>query len=179
MNPIEDARMKYLPEHISVLFVAQAPPDNPKRFFYYENVPEKDYLYVYLSRVFRQDYSNTNNVLEHNRTVKTVFLEQFKENGFFLMDLCRGSENIDDLISEVPFFMERLKKLEREGRLSKDTPIVLIKADVYDSLRQTLKSYGYNVQDYRISFPSCGQQPKFYKTMSECLAEIGFLNAMK
>lgn len=179
MNPIEDARMKYLPEHISVLFVAQAPPDNPKRFFYYENVPEKDYLYVYLSRVFRQDYSNKNNIREHNRLVKTLFLEQFRENGFFLMDLCRSSENIDYLISEVPFFMERLMKLEKEGRLSKETPIVLIKADVYDSLRHLLKASGYNVQDYRISFPSCGQQPRFYKTMSECLEGIGFLDAMK
>jgi hypothetical protein len=41
MNRFDKARQKYKPEHIKLLFIAEAPPKlESERFFYYENVGE-------------------------------------------------------------------------------------------------------------------------------------------
>ena len=40
---VEQARHCYLPEdHISILFIAEAPPADPSRFFYFETVDRHD-----------------------------------------------------------------------------------------------------------------------------------------
>lgn len=41
---IEQARRKYLPEKVTMLLVGEAPPDALNRFFYYENVKDKDFF---------------------------------------------------------------------------------------------------------------------------------------
>ena len=48
---INEARQKYKPEHVNLLFIAEAPPSSLDRFFYYEDVKEKDFLFVELSKV--------------------------------------------------------------------------------------------------------------------------------
>ena len=43
---IDSARETYKPESIKLLFIAEAPPEEIKRFFYYEEVKDNDWLYL-------------------------------------------------------------------------------------------------------------------------------------
>ncbi|MFA5659366.1 MAG: hypothetical protein WC900_08790, partial [Oscillospiraceae bacterium] len=42
----EESREKYKPEKIKYLLIAEAPPENLERFFYYSDVGEKDCLFL-------------------------------------------------------------------------------------------------------------------------------------
>ena len=47
MSAFEKARKKYRPENIRYLLIAEAPPKaDSKRFFYFEDVTEKDSLFL-------------------------------------------------------------------------------------------------------------------------------------
>ena len=46
VNNIEEAREKYRPENINILFVAESPPADVSRFFYYEKVFQHDTLFL-------------------------------------------------------------------------------------------------------------------------------------
>ncbi len=46
LDHIKNAREKYKPEKTSCLFIAEAPPSDPDRFFYFEEVREQNSLYL-------------------------------------------------------------------------------------------------------------------------------------
>ena len=78
----EAARKKYKPERIRWLLIAEAPPDSLDRFFYFERVFEKDYLYMETMRVLFPNASESD--LRHR---KVQYLQWFKANGFYLIDV--------------------------------------------------------------------------------------------
>lgn len=167
---IDDARAKYKPESIKLLFVAEAPPETTERFFYYERVKDNDWLYIAIVKALSMcdDYD-----VKKMRANKKMILQLLQQDGIFLMDL-----------SPVPLkrrmkakchkedFMQRLTN---EKAVSKDdTNIILIKTNVYDCLFLNLKENGYNVQNQRIPFPASGQQQKFAEKMKEALERINY-----
>jgi len=77
MIDFENTRLKYKPEIIKFLLIAEAPPKiGSNRFFYFEDVNEKDSLFIETMKVIYpdEDYSNTKNI----RSRKKEFLEKFK-----------------------------------------------------------------------------------------------------
>ena len=48
---INSAREKYKPERIKLLFIAEAPPEQTERFFYYEKVKDNDWLFLGIVKV--------------------------------------------------------------------------------------------------------------------------------
>lgn len=167
---IDDARAKYKPESIKLLFVAEAPPETTERFFYYERVKDNDWLYIAIVKALSMcdDYD-----VKKMRANKKMILQLLQQDGIFLMDL-----------SPVPLKKGMKAKRHKEGfrqRLSNekavnkdDTSIILIKANVYDCLFTELKENGYNVQNQRIPFPASGQQQKFAEKMKEALEGINY-----
>lgn len=61
---INEARQKYKPENVNLLLVAEA-PSSLDRFFYYEDVKEKDFLFVELSKVLCK--TDNVNLIRSNR----------------------------------------------------------------------------------------------------------------
>jgi hypothetical protein len=51
----ERARRRYRPKPVKVLFVAEAPPSDPRRFFYFERVSGHDWLFLALMRWLYDD----------------------------------------------------------------------------------------------------------------------------
>ena len=68
MTTIQKAREKYLPNKIKLLFVAESPPEDVKRFFYFEDVPEQDSLFIQTMRVL------------YNITESAPFIRRNKKN---------------------------------------------------------------------------------------------------
>ena len=169
-NPYETARRKYRPKQIRRLLIAEAPPNAIERFFYFENVSNRDWLFLGLMQALYPDVKKR--YLQENRTpkLKIQMLNQFKDDGYFLVDL--SPEPIDQIPNGrrglahcVPGLIERINQLD-----CPQASIILIKANVYDIAFQPLRCAGYRVIDRRIPFPSSGQQLNFQIAFGEALS---------
>lgn len=167
------AREKYKPDRVRCLLVAEAPPTED-RYFYFEDVPQKDYLFLGVMEVlfparFR-DYS-------HNRSSiwKSELLRAFQAKGFWLLDSidrpleAKATVRYLQENSDLP---DRLRDLRDKGDIGQHTPTILVKANVYDAFFSILVDRGYRVIDERIYFPSTGRQPEFKSDFSKAIGAL-------
>lgn len=143
------AALKYQPRKVDLLLVAEAPPCDLDRYFYFEDVPEHDWLFRY---VWEALYAE-----KPNRARKAEHLAALRDAGLFLIDL--HEDNVSQptkarLAPQVPGLIERCRAL-------KPRRIVLIKSIVYDVAYKPLLAAGLPVVDARMPFPASGQQGKF------------------
>lgn len=146
------------PSSIRLLLVAEGPPADLHRYFYFEDVPEHDSLFRYVARELLGD--------EPTRTRKSELLRRLEEKGVFLIDV--SPEPIaegDSLLPLVPDLVERCRGLAPRR-------IILIKATVYDAAYSALATAGLPVVDERIPFPGSGQQKKFQSAFRSALTKI-------
>ena len=78
----DEARARYRPHHIKTLFVAEAPPADPSRFFYFENVTAHDWLFLALIRWHYVDARDLET--DELRERKSEFLARFRNDGYYL-----------------------------------------------------------------------------------------------
>jgi hypothetical protein len=143
------AAAKYRPKEVQMLIVAEAPPCDTERYFYFEDVPRHDWLFRY---VYEGCYGE-----KPTRERKAEHLARLRDDGVFLIDL--HEENVSQptaaqLAPCVPGLVERCRGLRAKK-------IVLVKASVYDAAYSALKKAGLPVVDARIPFPTSGQQRRF------------------
>jgi hypothetical protein len=181
---LDSTRVKYLPSKPRIIFVAEAPPENLERFFYFEDVKTGDALFINLIRLlypaYRQEHGGT---LEQIRKEKSKLLKQFKEDGYYLIDalpvpisLKLSSKERVNLIDE--------RKLEIAHELAgligtkpfdfKDSPygVVLLKATVHNALADYLVTQGIPIlnQNIKVPFPSHGHTRAFSDSLHRVLA---------
>lgn len=146
-------------------------PWDPNRFFYFESVHEKDYLYIETMNVLHTDRSEDN----FRPPNKAWYLQRFKDDGFYLIDVF--DTPIDGEIRNrirkewvLANQEEVLRKMERlKPSITDETRIILIKASVYE-LDLILRSAGYNVANTNmIPFPSTGHQMEYREEMTQVL----------
>lgn len=177
MNDIAAAREKYRPRVVRFLFVAESPPPDPKpgeprRFFYFEDVPDKDTLYLEMMKALYSHGLDTFTM----RTRKQIFLERFRADGYFLMDALDEPIGVKEpgaklrkIVAHRDTFMQRLSSVATAM-----TPIVLISRPVYDALFDHLIEQGYNVINTEmVDFPGSGRQVVFREKMAHLLNRLG------
>jgi hypothetical protein len=169
---LENARLKYKPDIVKYLLIAEAPPDSLERFFYYENVHERDYLFLGVVQAVYPELKEKFISSKRSAVVKDEILLKLKADGFYLLDLAELPLSLlkDDLSSQVPNLIEKVR-----GVINKQTKIILIKANVYDTIFMSLKEEFGNVVDVRIPFPSSGQQTEFQNRFLEALKVVYYL----
>ena len=152
------ARNKYEPSHINTLLIAEAPPCNLDRFFYFEDVKKQDSLFLEIMGVLYPDKKQRYLKSGRRTEDKIELLEMFKEDGYLLLDLYEVPDDVFSLSNEASAqgLLKRLEKL-----VDKSTPIVLVKTNVFDLCYPILKEEGYNVVNERLPFPGSGQQKVF------------------
>ena len=158
----EKAAKKFKPDKIKILFIAESPPFKKEgeepRYFYFENVKGKDFLFRSIMEVlFPDEYENFK--INSN---KILLLNKFKEIGFFLIDACdypiNQHNNRNSFINND--FSKLIQKIET--LIDKGTKIILIKKNIFELLFDRLKSRGFQVINIEhLDFPSCGNQLKF------------------
>lgn len=180
-NLIDSARLKYRPQQIKVLFVAEAPPENTERFFYYERITEKDYLFINLVRVLYPEFNDNNGgSLQEIRKHKPEILKRFQQDGFYLIDALPGPISLKLSSSERARLIRQNKHNtlnEIKRNLSPNTKAVLIKATVYDALFNFLTESNILVinGDNKVPFPSRGHADEFRAKLDLILRENGIL----
>lgn len=161
------ARNKYKPSQIKALLVAEAPPDNLDRYFYFEDVPTHDSLFLEIMGVLYPGQKAAYLKAGRDATLKAKLLQRFQEDGWWLVNFSEvplglTNEKKADLLA---FFLQRLRKY-----IGAKTPVLLIKAGLHDLCYPVLLAEGYNVSKERLPFPGSGQQ-KLFRT--------GFKNAVQ
>jgi hypothetical protein len=182
---IEHARLKYKPGNITCLFIAEAPPSDPGRFSYFEEVWEQDSLYLELMKMLFPDKSEgiisitgyphiSTSRLRNN---KEEYLKRFKEKGYYLIDALdypmpyaysRTRDKIEYISNQRDFIVRKIEKL-----INKSTPIVLISTPVFQAIQATLRYHDFNVIHHEaIAFPGSGQQANFREKMMKLLPKL-------
>lgn len=161
-----ESRNKYRPEPIRTLILTEAPPCALDRFFYFEDVKKQDSLFLEIMGVLYPREKEAYLSSGRQSVLKAELLERFRDDGFWMLDLCEIPTSIayGPSVSDVQHLLNTLPQL-----ITPDTPILIIKANVFDLCFQTLKTSGYNVIDERLPFPGSGQQGVFREKFRRAL----------
>ena len=150
------AAEQYRPDRIRLLLIAEAPPADPDRYFYFQEVNTHDSLFRHVARSLLD--------VEPTRENKPELLAQLQQQGTFLIDLKPDPVDSTALNSCVPELVHRVQGLKPER-------IVLIKATVYDVAYPALAAAGLPVSSVRIPFPGSGQQTNFARAFASAVRE--------
>jgi hypothetical protein len=156
-----EAAARFRPRNVRLLLIAEGPPDDEDRYFYFEDVKEQDALFRYVSK----------GILGYTpgRLLKAVALSELQDLGVFLIDASEEPLRGGALDADASELILRCEALEPEH-------IILIKVNVYDDLFAPLKAAGLPVVDVRMPFPGSGQQKRFEAAFKEALAMAGWEN---
>lgn len=151
---------QYRPDRIRLLLIAEAPPADPDRYFYFHDVNAYDSLFRHVARSLLG--------VEPTRENKPELLAQLQQHGVFLIDLKPDPVDGTSLDPYVPELVHRVQGLGPER-------IVLIKATVYDAAYPALAAAGLPVRPVRIPFPGSGQQTNFSQAFANAvrLSDVG------
>lgn len=166
----EPLREYYLPEKIKFILVGEAPPDGGRRFFYYDDVPQYDNLFLNtMSALFPMETFEYHRIKTPER--KRALLNMFKEKGGYLMDLysvpkaqlpkpCNKKACILD-------FFQRLQKIETG--LDDNVSFILV-----HNAAACLAKYLYtlNAKVIQLPFPLYGNQEYFKQTLKEYINNL-------
>lgn len=169
MSSINQAREKYRPDKITCLFVAESPPADPSRFFYFEKVFDHNTLFLEIIKVFYKPTEPTIRI----RLKKGSYLTRFKEDGYFLVDAMDEPIGVSGTQAKTKKVIEHQHEFIRKISkiIDKTTPITLISRPVYDGLCSFLKKEGYNVINTEmVDFPGSGRQKAFREKLHRLLA---------
>jgi hypothetical protein len=151
-----DAARRYRPDLVRLLIVAQMPPDELDRYFYFPTVTRADYLFQAVVPHLLGE--------EPARLDKPAQLAALRDLGVFLIDLKPNPCDPAPLDSFVDGLVDRVLRLE-------PLHAVLVKVDVYDAAFQRLRATDVPVIDARLPFPSTGRQAEFADGFRSALAE--------
>ncbi len=170
----EDARRKYRPLRIKYLLVAESPPADPNRFFYFEDVRTRDSLFLETMKVlYPMDFKTA----AETRRRKHEFLRRFMEDGFYLIDAvdrplgrASRSERMRSIRQAVPALLEKVRNSDGRG-----VRVILISSLVYGICDRPLRDSGFEVaNDRAIDFPSSGRQLEFRRKFQGVLKVAGW-----
>ena len=155
------AAAKYTPRSVKLLLVAEAPPCDVDRYFYFEDVDAHDWLFRYVYEGVTGE--------KPTREQKAAHLARLRDAGIFLIDL--HEENVSQptaavLTPLVPGLIDRCKAL-------KPRHVAFIKSIVHDVAFKPLKAAGLPVIDERLPFPASGQQRKFLDGFARVVKSAG------
>jgi len=177
-----EATLRYKPEVIRVLFIAEAPPAfRFNRLFYFEDLKGGDTLFLETMKTlygrtvgFTAEAFEPGNSAEGIRKRKSELLVRFMREGYFLIDASEdpmpdgasSSQKLSLLRASVPRLLVRLK----EFAVCRSTAIVLIGAVTYSACAPPLLRAGFRViNDGIIDHPARGGQPRFREKLHRAL----------
>jgi hypothetical protein len=180
------ATIRYKPETIRVLFIAEAPPAfRFNRLFYFEDLRDGDTLFLEMMKTlygsgvgFTENGFSPGSSSEGIRRRKSELLARFMREGYFLIDASEApmpdrasaSQKLALLRASVPRLIVRLK----EFAVDKNTPIVLIGGVTYSACAQSLMNLGFNViNEAMIDHPARGGQLRFRQKL-RCTLQRNF-----
>jgi hypothetical protein len=175
----KQAREKYKPEKVRVLFIGESPPrwkekDEP-RYFYFEKVEKRDHLFKSVMKaLFPREFQE----YEQGKS-KARLLKKFKKHGFFLVDACETPINqhkegaFRNLLvkKSLPSLVKKVKQVA-----GPETKIIFIKDNVHRIAAKKLEKEGFQVLHQEpLKFPYGKNAVVFQEKVRKMLGEEGLL----
>lgn len=117
-------------------------------------MPTQDSLFRYVARSILK--------VEPTRDNKHKLLSRLRDRGVFLIDLGLDPIGREALAANVPGLVRRVRRLA-------PAKIIVIKAGVFDLVRDPLLDAGLPLVDERVPFPGSGQQRRFETAFARAL----------
>lgn len=178
-NIFHQAREKYRPQKIKVLFINEAPPAIERnQYFYFEHVRRGDSLFLEMMKVLFAEEVEAFETVKHLRAEKTYFLERMQEEGYFLINAVDTPLPDKTAAARMKIYQEQLPHLIRTIlQIGKPmTPIVLISAVVFKAIGRELRASGFHVIHHElIEYPNSGQQVNFRRKLKPLLSQHNLL----
>ena len=167
-NTITKLRENYKPEKVKCLFVAESPPksnDDEVRFFYNPRQERWDQMYRAVMKVIFPHF-------KYRPGEKDKWLRKFQADGYYMIDATGTPINHSSASERRRALNDAVEsKLREIGELvSLETPVVLVKKNVFLAFNAPFRNAGYNViHDSFLPFPSHGHQARFVAACGDCL----------
>src|ERR1700710_2398777 len=102
------ARNKFKPRQITTLMIAEGPPNNLDRYFYFEDVKTHDSLFLEIMGVLYPEQKKRYLASGRDVMLKEALLENFQEDGYWLLDLAEVPCGLLDIDIEscIPTLIE-------------------------------------------------------------------------
>lgn len=174
---IERARVKYRPDNIEWLFIAEAPPAAGGRFFYFEDVSRDDWLFLATMRVLYPEAARAK--AEAIRACKADLLRAFQSEGCYLVDACdrpigKSRTKRAQIGAAQSTLEHKLDRLRQHGYLTAQTKIILVSCTVHDVCYNALFDAGFNVINaVPIEFPAFRHQASYRRKLARLLKVNG------
>ena len=154
------AATRWRPGQVRLLLIAEAPPDAPDRYFYFEQVSEHDGLFRHVAEALLGSTPS--------RAEKPAALGTLRGLGVSLIDVSEDPvDRRHDLRPHIDGLVSRAAALRPEH-------VILIKANVHNEVLGPLRAVGLPVSAVRVPFPGQGQQAKFKERFAVALEGIGW-----
>jgi hypothetical protein len=158
---VEQSREAYRPATVRVLFVGESPPANGT-FFYFGDSK----LARCTREAFERVYGQTTDVQQ--------FLADFRERGFYLVDLCQAPVNRLARRSRRAARRASVKELADTLRELRPTRIVAVMKAIEPEVVQAIEAAGLlGISMDALPFPAYGQQREYVARLAALLQRIG------
>ena len=187
LESFEQAMVRYRPDPLRLLFIAEAPPAyRVNRLFYFQDIKTGDALFLEMMKVVYGAFIGFSEAegflkplsVKEVRERKPALLNRFASDGYFLIDASErpmpdgatAPAKLALLRQSLPGLKIRVKALLGE----QPVPIVLIGRVTHEACFGPLKDEGYNViNEEMINHPARGGQLLFRKKLRDTLNQIG------
>lgn len=178
MANYDEIRLRYRPQHVKVLLIAESPPPSPdiqssRQFYYADRIRHDDRLFT---NTIRAIYPEMAELPEAElEAKKEELLQRFKKDGWYMIEALEDSLPYEvtkpqrqALISKaLPSLIQRVKKLAEP-----DTKIILVKSNVFKVASDPLKKAGFKILNKElVDYPGHYNQRAYRHKLAE-LAKI-------
>jgi hypothetical protein len=180
-----EAKSRYKPKALKLLFIAEAPPAyRVNRFFYFTGLKNGDTLFLEMMKVlypaevgFRHGAFQPGFSVQQMRQQKTALLRRFQYDGYYLIDACKepmpdGADTaakMRRMRASLPALLRNVRQIVNERTI----PIVLIGAVTYSVCAEALRLDGRNaVNNAMINHPARGGQTLFRSKLQAALSSL-------
>jgi hypothetical protein len=156
METVEAIRKRFLPEHISTLFVGESAPHSGD-FFYCGDTA----MSAHMKRAVESAFGKTDD-----------FLKSFKAYGWYLDDLVLEPVNHLPKLERLAKCFDARESLADRIRSYQPKAIVSLLKSIEPFVNDAAKTAGCNAPRYGVPFPGMGQQKRFQAAMAAIIQKL-------
>lgn len=181
----EEAASRYLPQHLRLLFIAEAPPAyKVNRFFYFTDLTNGDTLFLEMMKVlYPAETAYVHDGFQPGFSAKLIrqrkpeLLRRFQSDGYYLIDAYEQPmpDSADQaakarlMQSTLPLLQRKVQRLVGEHHV----PIIMIGAVTYSICAEALRLDGRQVTNQTaIDHPARGGQKRFRAKLRSVLNQL-------